>query len=193
MVQQKKDLFSQIGNDVLKALANRLVPKRTKRGRPKKVAWEDRLANIIISSKIVLPMLSAWVLFNRSVITSEQMAMIVHYVTANQNSIPITELYPTSPNWVVRKALKEFGLNVNEVSVTWNEIMDLIGQLYQIYLTTQQQAGQPPKIEEVVKNFGTMPGFEKTFAGLSFMGMTSKPTEDAKKSVNKIRRDRPLV
>jgi hypothetical protein len=33
------------------------VPKRTSRGRPKKIAWEDRLANGIISSKIALPAL----------------------------------------------------------------------------------------------------------------------------------------
>lgn len=185
MAQKKKDLFSQVGNDILKAVVNRMVPKRTTRGRPKKVAWEDRLANGIMSSKIALPALGAWVLWNKGVITGEHMAMVMHYVAANQNTISIPELYPTSPNWVVKKALAEFGLDVSEVDVTWNEMMDLVFQLYGLYEQTKAgqpaQAGQSLSVDEIVQGIGAaMPNVGNIFANMGKQGFTGpsvSPTE----------------
>ena len=193
MAQQKKDLFSQIGNDILKVVVNRVVPKRTSRGRPKKVAWEDRLANGVISSKIALPALGAWVLWNKGAITGEHMAMVMHYVAANQNTVSIPELYPTSPNWVVKKALKEFGLDVSQVNVTWDEMMNLVSQLYQIYEQTkagqQMPAGQPPSVDEILQGVSAaMPDIGNIFAGIgkrSFTIPVTKPTTAPGKAIDK--------
>lgn len=192
MAQQKKDLFSQIGNDILKVVVNRIVPKRTSKGRPKKVAWEDRLANGIISSKIALPALGTWVLWNKGAITSEHMAMVMHYVAANQNTISIPSLYPTSPNWIVKKALTEFGLDVSKVDVTWNEMMDLVSQLYQLYEQAkagqQMPAGQSPSVDEMVQGIGAaMPDIGNLFAnmGKSATVPVTKPTVASGKTVDK--------
>jgi len=197
VAQQKKDLFSQIGDDVLKAVVNRVVPKPRGKGRPKKVLWEDRLANTIISSKIGLPALGVWVLWNKGAITGEQAAMVIHYVAANQDLLSIPELYPTNANWVVKKALQEFGLDVTQLNVTWGEMMDLVGQLVQIYQLTQQQtgqaqspvvgpAGQTEDANELLKKFQGMPAFDKVFAGFKgFSAPVAKPAEASGKNVDK--------
>lgn len=194
MAGQKKDLFSQIGNDILKAVVNRVVPKPRGKGRPKKVSWENWITNAVVSSKIALPSLGVWVLLNKGLITGEQATMVIHYVTANRDLVSIPELYPTSPNWVVRKALEEFGLDVSQVNVTWDEIMYVVAQLAQAYQIAHQQAGQvglqadrQVDVDEIVKNLNnTVPGFGKAFAGFTgFTGPVVKPTNAPAKNVDK--------
>ncbi len=193
MATQKKDLFSQVGNDILKAVVNRIVPKPRGKGRPKKVSWEGRITNAVISSKIALPSLGVWVLWNKGVITGEQATMVIHYVTANRDLVSIPELYPTNPNWIVRKALEEFGLDVSQVDVTWDEMMYVVAQLAQAYQITHQQAGQVQSqvgqqvgVDEVIKNLNLIPGFGKAFAGFTgFATPVIKPAEAPGKNVDK--------
>lgn len=188
MAQQGRDLFSQIGNDILKVVVNRIVPKRTRRGRPKKVAWEDRLANGILSSKIALPALGAWVLWNKEAITGEHAAMVMHYVAANQNTISVPQLYPTSPNWVVKKALQEFGLDVSHLSVTWDEMMAMVSRLYECY--EQVKASQAVQAGPGVVPGGSVvePDWNALLAKMGQQGFTlpgDKQAKDSGKGIDK--------
>jgi len=158
---EKKDLFSKIGDDILKSVVNRLIPKPKSggRGRPKKsVPWDEQIKKAVISSKIVLPVLGVWALSDKGMITGEQATMVIHYVAANQDLITIPELYPTNPNWIVKKVLKDFGVDVSEVSVTWDEIMAVVALLVQSYVANSPQAGFPSgqeeTMQEIFKHFG---------------------------------------
>lgn len=139
MAREKKDLLGQIGNDILKVVVNRVVPKPNRRGRPKKRSLEDILANLVTGSKIVLPTLGALVLMNKGILSFEQFTMVGHYVAANRDTLTIPELYPSSPKWVVKKALEEFGLDASTAIVSWDEIVNLVATAANMYEQAQSQ------------------------------------------------------
>jgi len=156
MMPEKKDLFSQLGNDFMKVLVNRLVPKprTTRKGRPAKgKTLAEHLELGVTASKLALPGLEVKVLLEKGMITGEQAAMVMHYVAANQESISVPELYPTSPNWIVKKALQEFGVDTSQISVTWDEIMLIAAQGLQMYSAQLQQQQAMKNVTPEMRDF----------------------------------------
>jgi hypothetical protein len=142
-VTDLKDIMSQLGDDVVNALVKRFFPQQRGRGRPKKASMTDSIDKGVIAAKIILPALGCLVLTRKGIIDNEDLSMVMTYVADKVKELPVTSLYPKSPNWVVREALREIGHpQVENASVTWEEVVAEAQFLFLLY----QQARQPQQV-----------------------------------------------
>lgn len=130
----EKSIFDKLlsGVDVTKLLSE-FAPsvmstlKGQKMGRPRKVKWDDKVAKGVVAGKLALAFAGSVALLRRGEISSEMIWAVMGYTSEQITSLSIVECFPSSEKWVVREALKAFGLNVSAVS--WDEVIGVIGEL----------------------------------------------------------------
>ena len=130
----EKSIFDQLlsGVDVTKLLSE-FAPsvmsalKGQKMGRPRKVKWDDKVAKGVVAGKLALAFAGSVALLRRGEVTPEMIWAVMGYASERVTSLSIVECFPSSEKWVVREALKSFGLDVSAVS--WDEVVGVIGEL----------------------------------------------------------------
>ena len=101
--------------------------KGQKMGRPRKVKWDDKVAKGVVGGKLALAFAGAVALERRGEVSPEMIWAVLGYASERITSLSIVECFPSSEKWVVREALKTFGLDVPVVS--WDEVMSVIGDV----------------------------------------------------------------
>lgn len=142
-----KSIFDKLlaGIDVTKLLSE-FAPtvmstlKGQKMGRPRKVKWDDKVAKGVVGGKLALAFAGAVALESRGEISPEMIWAVMGYASERITSLSIVECFPSSEKWVVREALKSFGLDVSAVS--WDEVVGVIGELANTVQTSQQTSPQ---------------------------------------------------
>lgn len=101
--------------------------KGQKMGRPRKVKWDDKVAKGVVGGKLALAFAGAVALERRGEVSPEMIWAVMGYASERITSLSIVECFPSSEKWVVREALKAFGLDVSVVS--WDEVVAVIGDV----------------------------------------------------------------
>ena len=141
-----KNIFDKLlsGIDVTKLLRE-FAPsvmstlKGQKMGRPRKVKWDDKVAKGVVGGKLALAFAGAVALERRGEISPEMIWGVMGYASERITSLSIVECFPSSEKWVVREALKAFGLDVS--SVSWDDIVGVIGELANTIQASQGAGG----------------------------------------------------
>jgi hypothetical protein len=136
------NLLSQFSQqiDITKLLANIIPGLRGKKGRPRKVKWDEQVAKGVVASKVGLAFCACQALMKKGVMSSEEMMVVLGYC------------FPSSSKWVVREALKTFGrADAEQISASWDEISGVISELVQAYQQGQAQSQLVQQFQKVTQ------------------------------------------
>jgi len=137
------NLFSQI--DIMKLLES-VAPgvvsqlRGTKKGRPRKLKWDEQVAKGVVVAKLGLSYFACQALMRHGIISVEETMVVVGYVAERLKELSLAECFPSSSKWVVREALKTFGrADVDEIVLSWDSVMNELSLLSQAYTQTKEQ------------------------------------------------------
>lgn len=145
------NLLSQFSQqiDITKLLANIIPGLHGKKGRPRKVKWDEQVSKGVVVSKLGLAFCACQALMKKGVMSSEEMMVVLGYTAECLDKLSLADCFPSSSKWVVREALKTFGrTDADQISASWDEVVGVIPELLQAY---QQGNAQSQLVQQFQK------------------------------------------
>jgi hypothetical protein len=135
------NILNLLGDKKIAGILKVFIPDGFSRGkgRPRKISFSDKLKDGTDIAKLAMALIGSVVLSDRGAITMEQMLAVVAYTVEHLKDTEIVYCFPTSPKWIVRSALVEMGYSADDIpSITWDEFMTKLAELYVTGMQTQQ-------------------------------------------------------
>jgi hypothetical protein len=116
-----------LNDDMVVGVARVLLPNafksRGKTGRPRKYTMTERVKSGVVISKLVLTAIECKLLHERGDTTGEHSMVIMSYVAGHLDEVDLVDVYPSSSNWVVKRALQAIGWQAGDIpKLEWDEI-----------------------------------------------------------------------